>query len=43
MPDTLIPEPERGRVPVSQLATIAFREGPLQISRENVKRRIVVG
>ena len=26
-----------------ELATIAFREGPPQISRENVRRRIVVG
>ena len=30
-------------MPLAQLATIAFREGPPQISRENVKRRIVVG
>jgi cobalt-zinc-cadmium resistance protein CzcA len=39
----LVSTPSGARVPLAQLATIAFREGPPQISRENVKRRIVVG
>ncbi len=39
----LVSTPSGARVPLAQLATIVFREGPPQISRENVKRRIVVG
>jgi cobalt-zinc-cadmium resistance protein CzcA len=39
----LVSTPSGARVPLAQLAIIAFREGPPQISRENVKRRIVVG
>jgi cobalt-zinc-cadmium resistance protein CzcA len=39
----LVSTPTGARVPLAQLATIAFREGPPQISRENIKRRIVVG
>ena len=39
----LVSTPSGARVPLAQLATIAFREGPPQISRENVRRRIVVG
>lgn len=31
------------QVPLSQVATISFKEGPAQISREDGKRRIVVG
>lgn len=31
------------QIPLSQVATVAFREGPAQISREDGKRRIVVG
>ena len=31
------------QVPLSQVATISFKEGPAQISREEGKRRIVVG
>jgi cobalt-zinc-cadmium resistance protein CzcA len=30
-------------IPMSDLATIEIREGPLRISRENVKRRIYIG
>ncbi len=32
-----------GQIPLSQLATVSFKEGPAQISREEGKRRIVVG
>lgn len=31
------------QIPLSQVATISFKEGPAQISREEGKRRIVVG
>lgn len=31
------------QIPLSQVATISFKEGPAQISREDGKRRIVVG
>ena len=30
-------------IPMSDLATIEMREGPLRISREQVKRRIYIG
>jgi cobalt-zinc-cadmium resistance protein CzcA len=39
----LVSTPSGARVPLAQLATIAFREGPPQISRENVKRRVAIG
>jgi cobalt-zinc-cadmium resistance protein CzcA len=39
----LVSTPSGARVPLAQLATIAYREGPPQISRESLKRRIVVG
>ena len=35
--------PGGGQVPLSQVAKVAFKEGPAQISREDGKRRIVVG
>lgn len=35
--------PGGGQVMLSQLANIAFKEGPAQISRDDAKRRIVVG
>lgn len=31
------------QIPLSQLATVSFKEGPAQISREEGKRRVVVG
>ncbi|MBO9657200.1 MAG: efflux RND transporter permease subunit, partial [Chitinophagaceae bacterium] len=31
------------QIPLSQVASVAFKEGPAQISREDGKRRIVVG
>jgi len=34
---------EGNQIPLSQVATISFKEGPAQISREEGKRRIVVG
>ncbi len=38
-----IPTPSGRQVPLSQVATVTFREGPAQISREAGKRRIVIG
>jgi len=34
---------EGNQIPLSQVATVSFKEGPAQISREEGKRRIVVG
>jgi cobalt-zinc-cadmium resistance protein CzcA len=38
----LIPAPNGTTVPLSQLANISLQDGPVQISRENTKRRVVV-
>lgn len=38
-----IPLPSGEQVPLSQLATVSFKEGPAQISREDGRRRIVIG
>jgi cobalt-zinc-cadmium resistance protein CzcA len=35
--------PEGKQIPLSQVATVQFKEGPAQISREGGKRRIVIG
>ena len=35
--------PDGGRVPLRELATIAYTQGPAKISRDDTKRRIVVG
>lgn len=35
--------PAGTQIPLSQVATVSFKEGPAQISREEGKRRIVVG
>lgn len=35
--------PQGGQVPLQQVADIRFEEGPMQISREEGRRRIVVG
>ncbi|MEM0541080.1 CusA/CzcA family heavy metal efflux RND transporter [Flavobacterium sp. j3] len=39
----LIPTPHGTQIPLSQLATVAIKNGPNQIQREDAKRRIVVG
>ncbi len=41
--DLLIPTPTGAQVPLSQLATVAIKDGPNQIQREDAKRRIIVG
>jgi heavy metal efflux system protein len=38
-----IPLPNGEQVPLSQVATVAFEQGPVQVSREDGKRRITVG
>lgn len=38
-----IPTIDGNQVPLSQLATVSFKEGPAQISREHAQRRVVVG
>ncbi len=35
--------PSGSQIPLDQIADVAFEEGPMQISREDGKRRIVVG
>ncbi|MEP5613244.1 MAG: efflux RND transporter permease subunit, partial [Cyclobacteriaceae bacterium] len=41
--DTFVPLPDGGLVPLSALAEIVYMKGPAQISRDDTKRRIVVG
>ena len=38
-----VPVQNGGQVPLSQLATVSFKDGPAQISREDAKRRLVIG
>jgi len=38
-----IPTNNGAQIPLSQVATVAFKEGPAQISREDAKRRLVIG
>lgn len=38
-----IPTTDGNQIPLSQVATVSFKEGPAQISREDAKRRIVIG
>lgn len=39
----LIPTPNGNQIPLKQLASVAIKDGPNQIQREDAKRRIVVG
>lgn len=41
--ELFVPLPNGQKVPLKELANIQFEDGPMQISRENAKRRIVVG
>lgn len=41
--DLFVALPDGVQVPLSQVAKVSFKEGPAQISREEGKRRIVVG
>lgn len=35
--------PNGGQIPLEQIATVSYEDGPMQISREDGKRRIVLG
>lgn len=41
--ELLVPTPSGNQIPLDQVATVAFKQGPAQISRDDGKRRIVVG
>ncbi|MBX0334663.1 CusA/CzcA family heavy metal efflux RND transporter [Pontibacter sp. HSC-14F20] len=41
--DLFVSLPQGGQIPLQQVADIKFEEGPMQISREEGRRRIVVG
>lgn len=41
--DLFVPLPSGGQIPLKQVATIDYVNGPAQISREDAKRRIVIG
>ncbi len=41
--ELLVATPSGNQVPLNQVATVEFRQGPAQISRDSGKRRIVVG
>jgi cobalt-zinc-cadmium resistance protein CzcA len=41
--ELFIPTPDGTQVPLSQVAIVGYENGPAQISRENARRRIVVG
>ncbi|HEY8401155.1 MAG TPA: CusA/CzcA family heavy metal efflux RND transporter [Cytophagaceae bacterium] len=38
-----VPLPTGSFIPITELATIDYKEGPMQISREEAKRRITIG
>ncbi|RYZ56321.1 MAG: CusA/CzcA family heavy metal efflux RND transporter [Sphingobacteriales bacterium] len=38
-----VPTRDGNQIPLSQVATVEFKEGPAQISREDAKRRVVIG
>src|SRR5690606_5933491 len=38
-----IPIPNGNQVPLSQVAHVTMQEGPAQISREDARRRVVIG
>lgn len=38
-----IPTTDGTQIPLSQVASVSFKEGPAQISREDAKRRVVIG
>lgn len=38
-----IPVPSGGHIPLSEVASVDYAEGPMQISREDTKRRITIG
>ena len=41
--NAFVPLPSGGQVPLSELAEVTYSKGPAKISRDNTRRRIVVG
>jgi cobalt-zinc-cadmium resistance protein CzcA len=41
--NTSVPLPSGGQVPLSEIAEVAFSRGPAKISRDDTRRRVVVG
>jgi cobalt-zinc-cadmium resistance protein CzcA len=41
--DLYVPLPSGNQVPIEQVADVQFKEGPVQVSHEDAKRRIYVG
>ncbi|MBW6492508.1 MAG: CusA/CzcA family heavy metal efflux RND transporter [Lentimicrobium sp.] len=41
--NTFVPLPAGGQVPLSELADVTFSSGPAKISRDDTRRRVVVG
>lgn len=41
--DLYVPTPSGNQIPLDQVATVSFQQGPAQISRDDGKRRIVIG
>ncbi len=41
--DLLISLPNGNQIPLNEVATVKYQEGPSQISRDNTKRRIAIG
>lgn len=39
----LVPLPDGSQIPLNQLATIQYEEGPMQISRDDGRRRVTLG
>ncbi len=41
--DLWVPLPNGNQIPLKEVAKVEFKDGPMQISREDAKRRIVIG
>lgn len=41
--DLYVPTPTGNQIPLDQVASVSFQQGPAQISRDDGKRRIVIG
>lgn len=41
--NTYVPLPSGGQIPLSEIAAVSFSKGPAKISRDDTRRRVVVG
>lgn len=41
--NTFVPLPSGGQVPLSEIAEVSFSKGPAKVSRDDTRRRVVVG